>query len=113
MSRHSLEIRDARPEDAPELLKLWAEAGSRSAEQPTPRPVSEAETALAQVAADPDERVVVGLYEGELVAAIHLRRAAMSPPTPAPVPTSTRADTPRHRHPALPRPRVSSARQAS
>lgn len=79
MSRYALDVRDARPEDASELLQLWAEAGSRGAEAPTPRPVDEAATALAQVAADPDERVVVGFYEGELVAAIHLCRAAMSP----------------------------------
>lgn len=79
MSRHALEIRDARPDDAPELLELWAEAGNRTTEQPTPRPAGEAVAALAQIAADPDERVVVGLYEGELVAALHMTRSAMSP----------------------------------
>lgn len=79
MSRNALDVRDARPEDATGLLHLWAEAGTRGAEVPTPRPVSEAETALAQIAADPDERVIVGFYEGQLVAAVHLRRAAMSP----------------------------------
>jgi GNAT superfamily N-acetyltransferase len=79
MSRHLLDIRDARPEDASALLNLWSEAGGKGADQPTPRPLEEATAALAQVGADPDERVVVGLYEGELVAAIHLRRAAMSP----------------------------------
>jgi GNAT superfamily N-acetyltransferase len=98
MSRHSLEIRDARPEDAPELLVLWTEAGSRNAEQPSARPVDEAATALAQVAADPDERVVVGLYEGKVVAAIHLRRAAMSPlHTDVAVHTSYLLVTPEHR----------------
>jgi GNAT superfamily N-acetyltransferase len=79
MSRHLLEIRNARPEDAPALLRLWAESGPRTAEQPTPRPPDEAVAALAQIAADPDERVVVGLYEGDVVAALHLRRSAMSP----------------------------------
>lgn len=79
MSRHALEIRDARPDDAEALLRLWAEAGARGSEAPTPRPDSEAKAALAQVAADPDVRVVVGLYEGELVAAIQLQRQAMSP----------------------------------
>lgn len=79
MSRRPLEIRDARPEDAEALLHLWAEAGPRGAEQPTARPLDEAVSALAQVAADPDERVLVGLHDGELVAALCLRRAAMSP----------------------------------
>ncbi len=79
MSRHPLEIRDARPDDAEALLDLWARAGSRGAEQPAARPVDEAATALALVAADPDERVLVGIHAGRLVAAVHLRRAAMSP----------------------------------
>ncbi|MFL6023118.1 MAG: GNAT family N-acetyltransferase [Marmoricola sp.] len=79
MYRHLLEIRDARPEDAADLLTLWSDTASRTGEQPTARPLEDAAAALAQVAADPDERVVVGLYEGEVVAAIHLRRAAMSP----------------------------------
>lgn len=79
MSRNALDVRDARPEDAAGLLRLWADTGSRGADVPSPRPLEEAENALAQAAADPDERVVVGFYEGELVAAIHLCRAAMSP----------------------------------
>lgn len=79
MSRRPLEIRDARPEDAEALLQLWAQAGSGGAEQPVTRPADEAAAALALVAADPDERVLVGFHAGCLVAALHLRRAAMSP----------------------------------
>jgi GNAT superfamily N-acetyltransferase len=79
MSRHALEIRDARPADAAALLRLWADAGARGTDPHTARPVDEAAAALAQIAADPDERVVVGLHEGDLVAAVHLTRAAMSP----------------------------------
>ncbi|RNM16020.1 GNAT family N-acetyltransferase [Nocardioides pocheonensis] len=76
MSRCALEIRDARPEDVAGLLQLWTHAGRNEA---TPRPVDEATRALAQIAADPDERLLVGLVEGEVVAALHLRRAPMSP----------------------------------
>ncbi|HET6151933.1 MAG TPA: GNAT family N-acetyltransferase [Marmoricola sp.] len=80
MSRHPLDVRDARPEDAEALLELWAEMSPRGTDGPTPRPVDEAVTALAQIAADADERVLVGLDDGgELVAAIHLRRAPISP----------------------------------
>lgn len=79
MSRNALDVRDARPQDAAGLLRLWSDAGSRGPDLPTPRPVDEASAAIAQIAADPDERIIVGLYAGELVAAIHLRRAAMSP----------------------------------
>jgi GNAT superfamily N-acetyltransferase len=78
MSRHVLEIRDARPEDVAGLLHLFAEAG-RGSEQPTPRPVGEAVRALANIAVDPDERIIVGLIEDQIVASLHLRRAPLSP----------------------------------
>src|SRR3982750_3522152 len=80
MSRCALAIRDARPEDAAELLGLWAHEGRSSGrpEQPA-RPVEEATRALAQIAADPDERMLVGELDGRLVAGVHLRRAPLSP----------------------------------
>ncbi|HEX7718049.1 MAG TPA: GNAT family N-acetyltransferase, partial [Marmoricola sp.] len=62
--------------DAAELLGLWTFSGR--ADQ-SPRPVEEAASALAQVAVAPDERMLVGLVAGRLVAAIHLRRAPLSP----------------------------------
>ena len=77
MSRCALEIRDARPEDVTALLHLWGR-DRRNAEQ-TPRPVDEATRALAHIAADPDERLLVGFVNGELVATVHLRRAPLSP----------------------------------
>jgi GNAT superfamily N-acetyltransferase len=77
MSRCPLEIRDARPEDAAELIALWQYAGR--AEQPPARPLEEATRALAQMAADPDERMLIGLADGRLVAGVHLRRAPLSP----------------------------------
>ena len=81
MSRCALAIRDARPEDAAELLDLWAFQGRSAgrADQPPARPVEEATRALAQIAADPDERMLVGEVEGRLVAGVHLRRAPLSP----------------------------------
>jgi GNAT superfamily N-acetyltransferase len=78
MSRSALEIRDARPEDVVELLRLWAH-DRRGAEASAPEPVDEATRALAQIAADPDERMLVGLADGQVVAAIHLRRAPLTP----------------------------------
>lgn len=79
MSRHPLEIRDARPEDAEALLRLWADAGTRGMDSPSPRPADEAAAALANIAADPDERIVVGLVDGELVAAIDMKRGSLTP----------------------------------
>lgn len=77
MSRCALEIRDARPEDVTGLLALWAHAGRN--EPATPRPVEESTRALAQIAADPDERMLVGLLDDKIVAAVHLHRAPLSP----------------------------------
>lgn len=79
MPRHPLEIRDARPEDAAALQALWADAGSGVGESPALRPLPEAAAALAQVAADPDERIIVGFHEGALVAAICLRCGSLTP----------------------------------
>ncbi|HEY0903304.1 MAG TPA: GNAT family N-acetyltransferase [Marmoricola sp.] len=79
MSRCALEIRDASPDDVTELLSLWAHDRRSAAEEVTPRPAEEATRALAQIAADPDERMLVGLTDGELVAAVHLRRSPLSP----------------------------------
>ena len=78
MSRCALEIRDARPEDVTELLRLWTH-DRRATEEATLRPVDEATRALAHIAADPDERMLVGLADGQIVAAVHLRRAPLSP----------------------------------
>ncbi len=98
MTRQVLEVRDARPEDAPALLRLWSTSAPRGTEPSSPRPDGEAVAALAQIAADPDERVIVGLFEGEVVSAIHLRRAAMSPlHTDMAVHTSYLLVSPEHR----------------
>jgi GNAT superfamily N-acetyltransferase len=95
MSRCALEIRDARPEDVTALLHLWTHTGRNEA---TPRPIEEATRALAQTAADPDERLLVGLVDDQLVAALHLRRAPLSPlHTEAVVHTSYLLVLPEHR----------------
>jgi GNAT superfamily N-acetyltransferase len=78
MSRCALVVRDARPEDVADLLRLWAH-DRRSASVTTPRPEEEATRALAQIAADPDERMLVGFVDDVLVASLHLHRAPLSP----------------------------------
>jgi len=97
MSRCALAIRDARPEDVTDLLRLWAH-DSRSPESTTVRPVDEAARALAQIAADPDERMLVGYVAEQLVASVHLRRGPLSPlHTEAAVHTSYLHVHPAHR----------------
>lgn len=78
MSRAPVQVRDATPEDAAALVAVWGDfrrAGERSTEQA----VSEAASAVARIAADPDERLLVGLIDDEVAGAAHLLRAATSP----------------------------------
>lgn len=76
MARQLLVVRDAVPEDVDELLELWAEAGGGADQQHQP---DDAARALAHVASDPDERLIVGETGGRVVAALHMRRAPISP----------------------------------
>ena len=57
MSRQAPHIRDAGPEDAAELLHLWAEAARGGGN--SPRAQNDAEQALANLAAASDERLLV------------------------------------------------------
>lgn len=77
MARQCLVVREANPADAPDLVRVWTEAGT-GLEHPSSL-AEEAPTALARMAADPDERLMVGLHEGVVVAAMHMRRGPVSP----------------------------------
>lgn len=77
MSRLAPQIRDAAPEDAAQLLELWADS-SRSGMH-TLRAQEDAERALANLAADPDQRLLVAESEDRIVGAMKLSRAPISP----------------------------------
>jgi len=77
MPRQAPQIRDAVPEDAAELLDLWA-ATNRYGVGPV-RAQEDAERALANFAAEPDERLLVAVSEGRIVASIKLTRGPMTP----------------------------------
>lgn len=77
MSRQPLVVREAIPEDAEELVRLWVQAGT-STEHPASLG-ADVPVALAQMAADPDERLIVGESDGEVVAALHMRRGPITP----------------------------------
>jgi len=77
MPRQAPHIREAGPQDAAELLELWAETARRG--ESTLRANEDAERALANIAADPDEQLLVAEYEGRIVAAMKLSRAPLSP----------------------------------
>ena len=65
MSRQAPHIRDAGPEDAAELLQLWAEAARSGAN--SLRAQDDAERALANLAAASDERLLVAESDGRIV----------------------------------------------
>src|ERR1700712_1588323 len=77
MPRLAPQIRDAGPEDASELLDLWALAARSGVKAPRAR--EDAESSLANIAADPDERLLVGIVEDRIVAAMKLSRGPISP----------------------------------
>lgn len=81
MSRNPVQVRDATPEDAEALLAIWADFSRRTYSDRFPVDLPETETAgsVARIAADPDERLVVGLVDDRVVGAALLQRAAMSP----------------------------------
>ncbi len=77
MPRQAPQIREAVPDDAEALLELW----STSARNPdtSPRALEDAQRALANLAADPDERMLVAVVDDEVVAALQLSRGPISP----------------------------------
>ena len=77
MPRLAPQIRDAVPEDAVELLDLWAMTARTGVKAPRAR--EDAESSLANIAADPDERLLVAVVEDKVVAAMKLSRGQVSP----------------------------------
>ncbi|MGN6251303.1 MAG: GNAT family N-acetyltransferase [Marmoricola sp.] len=71
-------MRDAVAEDVDALVRLWREAGPGGSEAAA-RIEDEAPLGLAHVLASADERLVVVEEDGQVVAALHLRRAPISP----------------------------------
>jgi GNAT superfamily N-acetyltransferase len=80
LSRHQVLVRDAGPEDVEALLDIWPDLAPRNPERSAGHtPVDDAWDAVSRVAADPDERLLVGLIDGEVVGAAHLACARISP----------------------------------
>lgn len=81
MSRGPVQVRDATPDDAESLLEVLTDLARRThAERfPAESPAVEAATAVARIAADPDQRLIVGILEDRVVGAAHLTRGPLSP----------------------------------
>ena len=87
MLRSPVTVRDAVPADAPTLVALLADPeGSpvhcdvvRDRRDAQESAVTEAAAAIARTAAEPDERLIVGLVDDEVAGVVHLVRAPLSP----------------------------------
>jgi GNAT superfamily N-acetyltransferase len=80
MPRQAPRIRDAGPEDAWDLLDLWAAVSGLGDHTTTPdRSLADAEQALATIALDPDQRLLVAEHEDRIVAAMKLSRGPLWP----------------------------------
>lgn len=79
MVRSVVTIGDATPKDATALVEVWATDRSGHAQQAAGHAAQEAAAAIARIAADPDQRLLVALVEGTVVGAVHLVRATVSP----------------------------------
>lgn len=82
MTRSAILIREAVPEDAEALLEIWSGLTPRAVGEQGPCPVAEATSAVARVAAEADERLVVAEIEDQVVGAVHLTRAPLTPVHP-------------------------------
>ena len=77
--RSPVHVRDARPDDAEELVGVWGGLAGRPPDRdPSPRP-GEAAGAVARISADPDQRLLVAFIDDHLAGAAHLTRGPVTP----------------------------------
>lgn len=89
MSRAPVTVRAAEPKDAGDLIDVWTEAAPAHPADDVERrateglliipQLSEAAGAIARIAADPAERLLVAQSDERIVGAVHLRRGPVSP----------------------------------
>jgi GNAT superfamily N-acetyltransferase len=78
VARNPVHVRDALPDDAEVLVGMWEnniEASSRLA----PASVKSARRAIGNLALDPDQRIVLGVVDDQVVGVAYLQRAPLSP----------------------------------
>jgi len=79
LARNPVHVRDAVPQDAEALITIWADASRRAQPDREAEQRLEVVRAVARIAADADERLLVAVVVGEVVGAVHLRRTSVSP----------------------------------
>lgn len=76
MARCPVTVRDAEPEDVHALRELLTTVTIRGHEEPR---LEDELTAIANVALDPEQRLIVAETDGDVVGVAHLKRATLSP----------------------------------
>lgn len=76
MIRCPVQVRDAVPDDVEELREVLATGDDRTGEV---EQVAAGCTAVASIAADPDQRLLVAVLDGRIAGAVHLIRGSLSP----------------------------------
>lgn len=80
MFRCAIGISDAAPGDAAALVEVWGALAERPHQgQAATHATQEAAAAIARIAADPDQRLVVARIDDAVAGAVHLMRAPLSP----------------------------------
>jgi GNAT superfamily N-acetyltransferase len=80
MTRGSVLVRDAVPEDAQALLAIWTDFTAVSERIMLDEDsCAETERAVMRLDTDPSERLLVAVVDDEPVGVVHLRRAPISP----------------------------------
>ena len=79
MPRQAPRIRDAGPEDAAELIDLWTAVSGLADPAGPGRGPFDAAQALATIALDPDQRLIVAEHDDRIVAAMKLTRGPLWP----------------------------------
>jgi GNAT superfamily N-acetyltransferase len=76
MSRSLVLLRDAETADAARLADLWADLVRRGEEADR---VADMATIIESAAADPDQRLLVAMYDGVVAGGVHLRVSTVTP----------------------------------
>jgi N-acetylglutamate synthase-like GNAT family acetyltransferase len=76
VARCPVTVRDAEPEDVHALRELLTTMTIRGHEEPR---LEDELTAIANVALDPEQRLIVAETDGDVVGVAHLKRATLSP----------------------------------
>jgi len=82
VSRCPVIVREATLDDVPALLEIWSDMARRShCDRRSEHGDSDGVAAVARIAADPEQRLLVAILDGQVAGAAHLMRAPISPLT--------------------------------